>query len=380
MAIDPRIPLMGKHIDLAQIMQDAEARRTARADREWKQSERARDGEVRSSLADYVLSQRAPSQPRNMGGPENIAAANVRAQQATPTGNPAAPAPPSRLGDLLAQGAAPQAAAPQPAAPGQPPAPGQAADPRRTAYERAVRADPEAFLTFEGKRLDLTKKQLDNFTSLNNSAMQLLGGVSDQGSYDAARQAAAQLYERHGEDFNALGLPDQYSPELVQSLRMRGMDTAKQIEAVRRENRDLWDVEDDIWDNERDQADDDADNERADRLGDSTITDRNERREIMRRRARDARNRPAGRSSGYRAPTPTTVVGKIMEKQASGQPLTQAERQTLSEYRAGRGRGGGPSSGSKDLIGQVYVRGGKRVQYSKKAGAYVDLATGQRVQ
>lgn len=56
-----------------------------------------------------------------------------------------------------------------------------------------------------------------------------------------------------------------------------------------------------------------------------------------------------------------------------GQDITDARVRGSAGYQ-GRGR-----PGRGDLIGPIYQRGNKRVQYSKSAGGYVDLATGQKV-
>lgn len=221
-------------------------------------------------------------------------------------------------------------------------------------YERAIRADPGAFLTFQGKRLDLTKKQFGQYRDLNNMGMQLLGGVHDQATYDAAKQRALQLYSSFGHDASEFigGLPPQYSPETIKMLRLQGMDTAKQLAAIARENNIESQIE------VREQRADEY--ERHNRAIESNV-----------RRGQD--RRPGGR--GTKAPTPSAVIGRIMDKQARGERLSGAERQVLEEYRAGRG--GKRSSG--DLIGQVYSKGGKRIQYSKSKGGYVDLATGEPV-
>lgn len=122
-----------------------------------------------------------------------------------------------------------------------------------SAREQAIRANPEGFLTFQGKRLDVTKRDLENHRELNGMAMQLLGGVQDQATYDAAKQRALQLYSSFGQDASQFiaGLPAEYSPELVESLRLQGMETDKQMLAIARENRLEWDIEDDRLDNER---------------------------------------------------------------------------------------------------------------------------------
>lgn len=225
------------------------------------------------------------------------------------------------------------------------------------AERAAIEADPEAFLTFQGKRLDVTGKQLKNMVDLNNASMQLLGGVHDQATYDAAKQRALQLYSSFGQDASAFlgGLPPEYSPETVRMLQLQGMDTSKQLAAIARENNIGSQIE------VREQRADEY--ERHNRAMESNA-----------RRGQDRR----GNGGGSKAPTPTSVIGRIMDKQARGEPLTAAERQTLQEYRAGKGSKGGRGGGA-DLIGQVYQRGGKRIQYSKSAGGYVDLATGQKV-
>lgn len=50
-------------------------------------------------------------------------------------------------------------------------------------------------------------------------------------------------------------------------------------------------------------------------------------------------------------------------------------------YKNGGGRsGGGGRGGRSDMIGPVYQKGNQRVQFSKSAGGYVDIETGQKVQ
>lgn len=62
----------------------------------------------------------------------------------------------------------------------------------------------------------------------------------------------------------------------------------------------------------------------------------------------------------------------------SNQTTRRGQNMTDSRVRRGQDlRGTGLKRG--DLIGPVYQRGSKRVQYSKSKGGYVDLATGQRV-
>lgn len=239
-----------------------------------------------------------------------------------------------------------------------------------SAMERAVRADPEAFLTFQGKRLEVTAKDLKNYRDLNDTAMQLLGGVNDQATYDMAKKRAHALYSSYGQDASQFlsQLPAEYTPDTVESLRMQGMDSSKQMAAIARENRLEWDIEDDI-----------ADNERADRSTDSVIEYREERLEdydaAEEARERRFRASEAGRNKrhstprpstarggrGSSGPSPTSVIGRIMDKQASGQALTPAEQKTYDEHRAGRGRSrGGAGAGRSAVI--VNPKTGQRMQ------------------
>ena len=197
-------------------------------------AELGREAEARTALSDYLLT--GGTQPNALAGavPVGVSQANTPGQP----NNALRSVAPAALGrNALAPNAMVDVAPP--------------VDLQRTARERAIRANPEGFLTFEGKRLDISKRQLESYRDLNDTAMQLLGGVHDQSSYEAAKSRAQALYAQHGMDLSSLNLPDQYSPELVESLRLQGMDTAKQMAAIARENRLSWDVEDDQIDNER---------------------------------------------------------------------------------------------------------------------------------
>jgi hypothetical protein len=244
MPIDASIPLQGIHFDAGAAME--RNMRIAQMREEMARTRRqdARDQEERSALAEYLLSQGRVS-PQGGSALSGL----------VPTGGQQPQQPHSSLGSIVAgQGSFPQSGNPGSGydsgnlnAPKNPRLSqvaeqmGREQPSRSAAYERAVRADPDAFLSFEGKRLNITGKQLESYRDLNDTAMQLLGGVYDQQSYDAAKARAHTLYASHGHDLNEMGLPDQYSPELVRSLQMQGMDTSKQLQAVARENKLNWD-------------------------------------------------------------------------------------------------------------------------------------------
>lgn len=123
---------------------------------------------------------------------------------------------------------------------------------KSSAQDRAARANPEGYLKFQGQQTEVTARQLKAHRDLNDTAMQLLGGVNDQASYDRARMQAKVLVQRYGGDPAMIdSLPPQYSPELVKSLQMQGMDTHQQLLQVARENKLNWDEYDDQEDNER---------------------------------------------------------------------------------------------------------------------------------
>jgi hypothetical protein len=235
-----------------------------------------------------------------------------------------------------------------------PPSPGMA-----QAEKDAINADPDGYLKFKGKQLDLTKSQLKVASDINAQAMQILGGVHDDASLQAAKDQARQLYESYGLDPSPIDdLPDTYDPQTVHDMQMRGMDTSHQLAAIARENR-VKIYGDNV----------EEDNARADRSEQSLEAYRKGELGLGRARLNKApQPRPA---PAPKPPTPTTVIGGIMQKEASGQQLSPAEQQTLTDYRASQHPTRSSRGGGSDLIGPVYQRGQVKIQYSKSAGKYV---------
>lgn len=228
--------------------------------------------------------------------------------------------------------AAPAPAEPAPTAP----PPRDNAARMRAAYERAIRADPSQALKFQGEQLNVTKGQLEVFRNLNNTAMQLLGGVHDQASYENAKRQAASLYGRHGFDLRELGLPDQYNPELIEDLRLRGMDASKQYEAILRENRLEWDIADDVEDNER--ADERLD---VTRRGQDLSDARGRRGQDM--ADRRARNGRGGAAKDTTPRTENALFTDIQRRFNKGEPITDREREFAREYKERQAAKGGKS-------------------------------------
>ncbi|HEX8413094.1 MAG TPA: hypothetical protein VF637_04320 [Sphingomicrobium sp.] len=199
----------------------------------------------------------------------------------------------------------------------------QAQQGRAAALDRLSRADPELAMKAQAEERKATKEQLAIFHDLNSQAMQLMGGVSDQASYDVARRRGQALFGRYGLSLDEYQLPDQYTPEVVRGLMMQALDTDKQLTQLRQDRRLDADIEDD-----------EADNERADRNTDSVITDRSARRGLVARGQdmSDARGRYG--------------IGVASADRRRGQDLTSTDRRrgqdiSATRPRTGRGAGGG---------------------------------------
>lgn len=170
-------------------------------------------------------------------------------------------------------------------------------------YAQAAQADPSAFLVFQGRQTKLTADRLKVARDGNEAAMQIMGGVHDQASYERAKAQAGELYASHGLDISQLALPDQYNPELVRDLQMQGMDTSKQLQAIARENRLNWDIQDDRADNVR--ADRNTNSLAATRSGQLANTRRGQ--DLADKRARDGVGRRGGKPNSPSAATPVRV-------------------------------------------------------------------------
>jgi hypothetical protein len=75
--------------------------------------------------------------------------------------------------------------------------------------------------------------QIDILHKVNDYGLQLLGGVTDQASYDQATAQAKAMYEQYGVPFPQL--PVAYSPGVVRALQMRSLSAKDQLDAAARE-------------------------------------------------------------------------------------------------------------------------------------------------
>lgn len=175
-------------------------------DREHQRGERARTSEYRNALADYIIAG---------GGGMPATSQNALAP---------APMPSMPIGN------------------GKTPV---------SARERAIRANPEGFITQDRGLGQLSREQFQLVREVHNFNMQILGGVTDQATYDQARAAARAEYQQRGLPTDFIdNLPAQWSPGLQRQLLSQGMDTQRQLAAMDRRDRLDWDIEDDMIDNE----------------------------------------------------------------------------------------------------------------------------------
>jgi hypothetical protein len=75
--------------------------------------------------------------------------------------------------------------------------------------------------------------QIDMLHKVNDYGLQLLGGVTDQASYDTAKAQAQQLYQQYGIPFPQL--PPAYNPGVVRALQIRSLTAKEQLDAARQQ-------------------------------------------------------------------------------------------------------------------------------------------------
>lgn len=363
--------LLGQPVDVAGSVQRGFERglafRQAQEDRQYMLDERDRLRQAREARSAFMLSgggnalaQSAFGGVPGAGGPTqpNALTSALRGLPA-PGGPPALPAPNALMTDLM--GATPGStswAPPPPAAPQAPPSDSSARD---EAFARFVKLDPEGAATMQREDVRTNFQRLQNFERMNNMGMQLLAGVSDQASYDRARQQARALYTRYGEDPSAIDqLPAQWTPELSEQLRLQGMSTQRQLTGLLQQTRLHWDIQDD-----------EIDNDRADDALEDISLDRRERRGLTRRGqdltdSRGRRGQDIASTDRRRGQDLTDARGR------RGQDLTDTRGRRGQDLTDSRGRRG------QDLRGTG--RGGAGRTGGGNGAIIVNPQTGQRMQ
>jgi hypothetical protein len=108
-------------------------------------------------------------------------------------------------------------------------------DPVKARATYVAAGDIPGAMSFDKSRLDAQKAELETYAKINENALQLLGGVHDQASYDAARAQAKAMYEQYGHGQHFPDLPTVYDPRTIQDLQMRALSGKEQIAARRAE-------------------------------------------------------------------------------------------------------------------------------------------------
>jgi hypothetical protein len=317
-----------------------------------KRGERQRAGEFRSAHTDYLLGGggAAPNalSPSPTGAPpEQPASANALLGMVAPgAAAPAEPAPQSG-GTVNLDGSVGTAATPVPTAQNRP-----SAIDRSGAWRRMVRADPAGAQKIRGELAKMTSLEVDAINDTNDQALEILATVSDQSSYEVAKERARAMYQQYGQDPSLLDtLPADYSPDTIHSLRTQAMETKDLLAALRQDRKLEWDIQDDEIDNERD--DRNVDSQVGYREGQLANTRRGQDLTDSRgRRGQDigSRDRQRGQDIGSRDRT-------------RGQDQSSADRRRGQDLRRrGRGRAGNAARIINPQTGQAMVlRGNKWV-------------------
>ena len=308
-------------------------------DQNFQRSERARLSEGRQAQADFLLGTGNESPTATLLGGSSPAGAPPQQNALAGSQQNALTAPSARTQQMIPPGF-------QDTDPNSPPQAPQEAG--RSAWERAVRADPSGSVQLRQRMAQMTDQEVQAYSSINARAIQELHGARDQESWEAGLARMEQTFARFG--LGAPELPREFSPE-VRDNAIRTTLQAKDLLADERADRRLeWDIEDDQIDNEaladyrseairvreRDQDIDSSDR----RYGiERSSEDRRygiDRASRDRRRNADVRDRER-RDRVNRAPTPSTVLGHIQNKIANGQPITRGE-QIILDMSQNRGR------------------------------------------
>lgn len=347
MPLDSSIPLQVKGISLADIARDAEALRSAqqqRQVRDWQfqqmQDKASRETRARGSLADLLHAD--PNASPFAQVPSSTSLANTG--RPTPMSFDQAFSPQTMA--TFQAGGTPQPAYEK----------GTVDDPSvpdtssiihgpnpdlQARWDRFVDDDPEGAMEYRKHMQAFSAEQFKQAHNLNNAVLGILSGVVDQGTYDQAKVRARNLYGRLGVNIDDFGLPDEYSPQVVQSLRMQALSGKDQLIQAQRQQKLDADI-----------ADDEADNDRQDRNLDSMVADRNARRAEA-RRYHDQRDATTRRGQDFRT-----------RDTQRGQDIT-----------ASRPRGGKAGGGAVTATGP----GGVQIHYDAGKRTWVD-AKGNPVQ
>lgn len=102
-------------------------------------------------------------------------------------------------------------------------------DPTKAMAAYVGAGDVEGAQAFRHRETQDQLQHLDMVDKVTDHALQLLGGVHDQASWDSAKSTYLATLQQYG--LPAPQLPAEYSPETVRDLQMQSLSTKEQIEA-----------------------------------------------------------------------------------------------------------------------------------------------------
>lgn len=256
---------------------------------------------------------------------------------------------------------------------------GYARDPSNpAARENFLAIDPLKLMELESKRAkdrqdaqasrmdmlktgtQISRDQLQMRGDFLSQGLPLLADATDQATWTAARDQIFQLASQYGVELSDADIPAGFDPRTARTILMRGLTAKERLDAELNREKFAWGREDDRSDNARQERDSQSlESYRRGQLG------------LGRERIEADREADADRVLA----TVVNERGEVTALRPDNRVTTLRNSRPVSAKGSGRTGGGGRS----DLIGAVYTRGNQRIQYSKKAGGYVDLATGKKV-
>ena len=104
-------------------------------------------------------------------------------------------------------------------------------DPVKARAAYLAGGDASGAVAYDRQEAENQLKQLDTYAKINGAVVNLLGGVTDQLSYDQAKESAKQLFTQFGHGMHFPDLPDKYDPATVQQLQMRALGVKDRLAA-----------------------------------------------------------------------------------------------------------------------------------------------------
>jgi len=103
-------------------------------------------------------------------------------------------------------------------------------DPAKARSAFVGAGDIEGAMKFDDAELTRKQNELKTYQTINEYALQQLGGVRDQASYDAARANVKMMFDQYGHGMHFPQLPDVYDPATIHKLQMGALSGKEQLQ------------------------------------------------------------------------------------------------------------------------------------------------------